>query len=208
MLTRSPSLLKAISRLRSWERCSAAVTVIAPATRRRPRRASSSIRWSSDSATESTMFQVSSTRLSEVLTCWPPGPDERENRQPSSAAGIVRAGDTSRSMHQASHDPVTTEPFIAGYRSHRPGSTPQVQFAANALVVTHPQRDFLMDAGFSVHVAAHQNASRVTRAPRSVRCTAHQRLATAGCDFGRLHGVLLRYESNPRLPIRTIMWPA
>lgn len=40
------------------------------------------------------MFQESWTRLSEVFTCWPPGPEERENRQPSSAAGIVSWGDT------------------------------------------------------------------------------------------------------------------
>lgn len=50
------------------------------------------------------MFHESSTRVSEVLTCWPPGPDERENRQPSSDAGIVSAGETSRSMEPALHD--------------------------------------------------------------------------------------------------------
>jgi len=49
------------------------------------------------------MLHVSCTRLSEVLTCWPPGPDDRENRHCSSAAGIVSWGVTSRSMRQAWH---------------------------------------------------------------------------------------------------------
>jgi hypothetical protein len=39
-----------------------------------------------------------------VLTCWPPGPDERQNRQPSSDEGIVSAGDTSRSIQPALHN--------------------------------------------------------------------------------------------------------
>lgn len=94
----------AISRLRSWERRSEAVTVITPAMSRGPRRVTSLSRWPSDSAAEAATFHESSTRLSEVLTCWPPGPEDRENRQPSSDAGIVSAGDTSRSMHLALHD--------------------------------------------------------------------------------------------------------
>lgn len=96
---RSASLARAISRLRSWERRSEAVTVITPAVIRRPRRVSSISRWPSERAVESLTFQESSTRLSEVLTCCPPGPDERENRQTSSDEGIVSAGETSRSMH-------------------------------------------------------------------------------------------------------------
>lgn len=99
----SASLLRAISRLRSWERCSEAVTVIRPVMRRRPRRMASVVRSPSESAAESAIFQESSTRLSEVFTCCPPGPDERENRHRSSDAGIVSAGETSRSMQQASH---------------------------------------------------------------------------------------------------------
>jgi hypothetical protein len=77
--------------------------VTTPAMRRASRRASSLTRWTSDSAVELPTFQKSSTRLSEVLTCCPPGPDDLENRQPSSDAGIVSAGDTSRSIHQALH---------------------------------------------------------------------------------------------------------
>lgn len=41
---------------------------------------------------------MSSTLLSEVLTCWPPGPEDRENRQLSSAAGITSEGETDTSM--------------------------------------------------------------------------------------------------------------
>ena len=42
-------------------------------------------------------FQISSTRLSAVFTPWPPGPDERENRQVNSAAdnvsdALIRSG--------------------------------------------------------------------------------------------------------------------
>ena len=77
--------------------------MITPAMSRASRRVSSLTRWTSDSAAELPTFQSSSTRLSDVFTCWPPGPEERENRQPSSEAGIVSAGDTSRSMHQALH---------------------------------------------------------------------------------------------------------
>jgi len=84
-----------------------AVTVMTPATSRRSSRMSSLARWTSETAAELPMSQKSSTRLSDVLTCWPPGPEERENRQPSSEAGIVSTGDTSRSMHQALH---TTAP--------------------------------------------------------------------------------------------------
>ena len=58
---------------------------------------------------DSPMFQESSTRLSVVLTCCPPGPEDRENRQPSSAAGIVSERDTSKSMCQALHAPQHAE---------------------------------------------------------------------------------------------------
>jgi hypothetical protein len=38
-----------------------------------------------------------STRLSVVLTPWPPGPLDLENRHRNSAAGIVKCGKTTRS---------------------------------------------------------------------------------------------------------------
>lgn len=110
--TRPASLARAISRLRSCERCSEAVTVMTPAMRRRSSRVSSMSRWPSETAVESPTFQKSSTRLSEVLTCCPPGPDERENRQPSSEAGIVSAGDTSRSMPPALHISARPKPHL------------------------------------------------------------------------------------------------
>ena len=102
--TASASFARAISRLRSWDRCSDAVTTSDPAIRRCPRRWSSIARCSSDSTAECATFQDSATRLSVVFTCCPPGPEEREKRQTSSEAGIVSAGDTDRSMAPASHE--------------------------------------------------------------------------------------------------------
>lgn len=118
--TSSASLASAISRLRSWERRSAAVTVITPELSRRPRRVASNIRCPSESAADSAMFQESSTRLSEVLTCCPPGPDEREKRQLSSEAGIVSAPDTSRSMQQVLHGVVAQVPCQLTGRAFSP----------------------------------------------------------------------------------------
>ena len=80
-----------------------------PAMRRPRSRDSNLSRCSSDRVFEFTMLHDSSTRLSEVLTCCPPGPDERENRQPSSEAGIVNAVDTSRSIREALHVPAPDE---------------------------------------------------------------------------------------------------
>ncbi len=99
----SASFPRAISRLRSWDRCSEAVTVSIPVMSRCPSRLSSMVRSWSESTAEPAMFQESSTRVSVVLTCWPPGPDERENLQWSSEAGIVSVGDTSRSIKQVLH---------------------------------------------------------------------------------------------------------
>lgn len=99
----SASLAMAISRLRSWDRSSDAVTVMEPPMSLRPRRLRSNCRCSSVRVVDPATFHVNSARLSVVLTCWPPGPDERENRQLSSAAGIVSDGGISRSMDQALH---------------------------------------------------------------------------------------------------------
>ncbi|VXB70629.1 hypothetical protein PSCLAVI8L_180044 [Pseudoclavibacter sp. 8L] len=101
--TRFASFSSAASRLRSCERRSEEATVTTPSMRRFPSRSSSIRRLSSVSTRDSLMFQESSTRLSVVLTCCPPGPEDREKRQPSSAAGIVSERDTSKSMRQASH---------------------------------------------------------------------------------------------------------
>jgi hypothetical protein len=40
-------------------------------------------------ADEAARLKESSTRLSLVLTDWPPGPEDLENRHDSSSAGIV-----------------------------------------------------------------------------------------------------------------------
>lgn len=105
-LTSSASLARAISRLRSCERCSEAAMVISLPFRRRASRVSRRFLSSSRRTAEVPMFHESSARLSEVFTCCPPGPDDRENRQASSEAGIVSVGDTSRSMPPASHEPI------------------------------------------------------------------------------------------------------
>ena len=77
--------------------------MITPSTSRFSNRRSKISRWLSVNASEVATFQESSALLSVVLTCCPPGPDERENRQPSSEAGIVREAEISRSMGQALH---------------------------------------------------------------------------------------------------------
>ena len=139
--TTSASFVRAISRLRSWDRRSEAVTVITPATRRRPRRVTSSNRWSSESTAESPTFHESSTRLSEVLTCWPPGPDERENRQPSSDEGIVSAGDTSRSIQPALHNMgvnKATIPAQGQSSSHRQSHPSRMSPPARSRELTRP----------------------------------------------------------------------
>jgi len=99
----APSFSRARARLRNCDRCSDAATVTTPATSRRCSRSRSIMRCASESTFDSTTSQNSSTRLSDVFTCWPPGPDDREKRHPSSDAGMVSAGETWRSMHLAWH---------------------------------------------------------------------------------------------------------
>lgn len=88
--SRSANRSRAATRLRNWERCSDAETVIRPSTSRpasalRPRE-----RWVSVKAEEFSRSNSNSTLLSVVFTDWPPGPDEREKRSFSSAAGRTR----------------------------------------------------------------------------------------------------------------------
>ncbi len=108
--TMSRSAWRAISRLRNWDRCSDTVTVIDPdawfwASRRTIR-----VRCSSLSAEDSAAIQVSCTRLSDVLTCCPPGPEDLENFHCNSDAGIIRSAATSRSTEQASHTSLGRHP--------------------------------------------------------------------------------------------------
>ena len=68
-------------------------------------------------------------------------------------------------------------------------------FAANAVLVTHPKGDFLIDAGFGAHVAEHVKMLPVfTRAPYTATLTVHQQLVNAGYDFSRLRGIILTHS--------------
>lgn len=89
--------VRAISRLRNWERSSEAVTVRTPRTRRACKRVVRRFWRSSSRTRERAMSQLSSTRESDVLTPCPPGPPEWEKRQCSSPAGTLRRRVTRRS---------------------------------------------------------------------------------------------------------------
>ena len=68
-------------------------------------------------------------------------------------------------------------------------------FAATAVLVEHPDGDFLIDAGFGAHVAEHvKMLSPFTRAPFETSRTAHQQLQDAGYDLARLRGVILTHS--------------
>jgi hypothetical protein len=81
----------------SWLRCSDAVTVSTPPASRRARRPSARSRAHAGSAAECARSKESSTRLPAVLTDWPPGPGDRENRSRSSPPGITSHPLTGRS---------------------------------------------------------------------------------------------------------------
>lgn len=69
------------------------------------------------------------------------------------------------------------------------------RFAATAVLVEHPDGDFLIDAGFGAHVADHvKMLPSLTRAPFQVTRTARQQLHDAGYDLGRLRGVILTHS--------------
>ena len=85
----SPSLRSASSRFWSCDRCALALTVSTPLTRRGPSRSSALRLRCSGSAVVWARSKTSSTRESVVFTPCPPGPDEREKRQLTSAAGIT-----------------------------------------------------------------------------------------------------------------------
>src|SRR5690606_8543741 len=82
----SASRSRASSRLRAWDRLSEAVTVSTPPRSRPASRASARSRSCSVSAEVAARSSETDTRVSEVLTCCPPGPLDRENRQNSSAS--------------------------------------------------------------------------------------------------------------------------
>jgi glyoxylase-like metal-dependent hydrolase (beta-lactamase superfamily II) len=68
-------------------------------------------------------------------------------------------------------------------------------FAATAILVTHPEGDLLIDAGFGSDVAAHIRAQpRFARAPFQAGSTVREQLDASGYDSGRLRGVLITHS--------------
>jgi N-acyl homoserine lactone hydrolase len=68
-------------------------------------------------------------------------------------------------------------------------------FAATAILATHPQGDFLIDAGFGAGIAAHVHAQPwYARSPYQAAGTASEQLDASGYDRGRLHGVLITHS--------------
>ena len=69
------------------------------------------------------------------------------------------------------------------------------QFAATAILVAHPQGDFLIDAGFGAGVAEHvAMLPAFTRLPFQAARTVSEQLDDSGYDRGRIHGVLLTHS--------------
>ncbi|MGV8873751.1 MAG: MBL fold metallo-hydrolase [Rhodococcus sp. (in: high G+C Gram-positive bacteria)] len=67
-------------------------------------------------------------------------------------------------------------------------------FAATSVLISHPQGDLLIDAGFGSRVAEHvQMLARVERAPYELGTTVQQQLDAAGYDRSRLMGVLVTH---------------
>ena len=68
-------------------------------------------------------------------------------------------------------------------------------FAATAILVTHPEGDLLIDAGFGSDIAAHVHAQPwFARAPYRATGTASEQLDASGYDRGRLRGVLITHS--------------
>jgi glyoxylase-like metal-dependent hydrolase (beta-lactamase superfamily II) len=68
-------------------------------------------------------------------------------------------------------------------------------FASTAILVTHPQGDFLIDAGFGSDIAAHVHAQPwFARAPYQATRTASEQLDVGGYDRSRLRGVLITHS--------------
>lgn len=70
----------------------------------------------------------------------------------------------------------------------------QRDFAATAVLVSHPSGDLLIDAGFGAKVGEHVGLlPRFERAPLELVSTAREQLDAAGYDFSRLSGVVLTH---------------
>ena len=115
---------RAAARFRHCERCSSASTVsTVPASRgERARRTRS--RCDSSRAVVAPRSMLSWTRESVVLTCWPPGPEDRENRSISSAAGTVSPrGAPGPGFTRRSSIPPVSRTDDRGGRQRPPGRT-------------------------------------------------------------------------------------
>lgn len=84
-------------RLRAWDRSSDAT-----ARTSGPKRSSRRWRWPGRSEGDRATSKTTSTRVSEVLACWPPGPPLRLKRQRSSARGTEHSRLTRRRSSRAS----------------------------------------------------------------------------------------------------------
>lgn len=68
-------------------------------------------------------------------------------------------------------------------------------FAATAILVTHPEGDFLIDAGFGADIAGHVHAQPwYARSPYEATGTASDQLDASGYDRDRLRGVLITHS--------------
>jgi N-acyl homoserine lactone hydrolase len=69
------------------------------------------------------------------------------------------------------------------------------QFASTAILVTHPQGDFLIDAGFGSGIAAHVHAQPwFARAAYEATGSASEQLKAGGYHLDRLRGVLITHS--------------
>jgi hypothetical protein len=119
--TRAARRARAASRLRSCARCSDAVIVSTPSTRRLLRRSRSRSRWSEERTPERATSHTSSARESAVFTPCPPGPDDRENRHDSSDSGIVsRESTRSPGRWAAGMGPSSSSGRDTSSKSHSP----------------------------------------------------------------------------------------
>jgi N-acyl homoserine lactone hydrolase len=67
-------------------------------------------------------------------------------------------------------------------------------FAATAILITHPDGDLLIDAGFGANIAAHMHAQPwFARSPYSATSTASEQLDASGYDRDKLRGVLITH---------------
>lgn len=164
--TRATSRASAACRFRNCDRCSDAVTVRTPSTRRPARRADARSRWTGERAVDSANRHDNSTRVSDVFTDWPPGPLDRENRQESSAAGMTTRPATIRSPGMRSH--------LLTARRGCPSCSPTVPGARRPREAPAQLRLRDDDGAADVRVAVHAT-EHGARPLRGVTCLAGER---------------------------------